>query len=191
MIEQILKESIKVKEKILNDKTFIEKIKKTASLIVECYKRNGKVLFAGNGGSAADAQHLAAELVGRFYLDRKGLKAEALSVNTSSLTSISNDYGFASIFARQIEANGDKGDVFIAISTSGNSPNIIEAIKVCKEKGIIVVGFTGNSGGKMKDMCDILINVPSEITPRIQEAHITLGHIICEIVEKELFGNKK
>ncbi len=189
MIEEIIRESIAVKEKIMNDKNLIHKISLIVEKIIECYKNNGKLLFAGNGGSAADAQHLVAELVGRFYLERKALKAEALSVNTSTITAIGNDYDYSKIFSRQLEANGDKGDIFIGFSTSGNSKNIIEAINICKEKEIFVIGFTGESGGKMQNMCDILINVPSNNTPRVQEAHITIGHIICELVEKKLFGN--
>ncbi len=190
MIKDRIKESIAVKEKILNDEKLLNNISLVAQKIIECYRNNGKVLFAGNGGSAADAQHLVAELVARFYLERKALKAEALNVNTSTITAIGNDYDYSKIFSRQVEANGEKGDIFIGLSTSGNSKNIIEAINVCREKGLFVIGFTGESGGKMKEMCDILINVPSSDTPRIQEAHITIGHIICEIVEKELFANK-
>lgn len=188
MIEERILESIKVKEKIIGDRELIKRIDSAATKILECYKKGKKVLCAGNGGSAADAQHIVAELVGRFYLERPALKAEALNTNTSTITSIGNDYDYSKIFSRQIEANGDKGDIFIGLSTSGNSKNIIEAIKVCKEKGLIVIGFTGESGGQMKDLCDILINVPSKDTPRIQEAHITIGHIICEIVEKKLFA---
>ncbi|MGC8765994.1 MAG: D-sedoheptulose-7-phosphate isomerase [Brevinematia bacterium] len=191
MIEERLIESIELKQRILSDRVLIERIKNAAEKIIECYKNNGKVFFAGNGGSAADSQHLVAELVGRFYLERKALRAEALSVNTSILTAVSNDYDFSRVFARQIEADAEKDDVFFAISTSGNAINVIEAIKICKSKGVFVIGLTGESGGKMKEMCDILINVPSSNTPRIQEAHITIGHIICEIVEARLFGDEK
>ncbi len=189
MVVDRLKSSIEVKEKIIKDSKLIEKIILSSEKIIECYKKGGKLLFAGNGGSAADAQHLAAELVVRFYLNRKALKALALNTNTSILTATANDFDFTQIFSRQIEANGDKGDIFIGFSTSGNSPNIIEAIKTAKEKELFIIGFTGETGGKMKEMCDILINVPSNDTPRIQEAHITIGHIICEIVERKLFEN--
>ncbi|MFO8068287.1 MAG: SIS domain-containing protein, partial [Bacteroidales bacterium] len=149
-----------------------------------------KLLLCGNGGSAADAQHLAAEFSGRYYLDRPALNAEALHVNSSFLTAASNDFGFEKAYARMIDAIGENGDVLIAISTSGNSLNILEAINEAKERQIFVIGLTGKTGGKMKNMCDIMINVPSEDTPRIQEAHILIGHIICEMVEKELFGEK-
>lgn len=190
IIEEIIKESIKTKQKILETKELISRIEKVSDRFVECYKSGGRIFFAGNGGSAADAQHLACELVGRFYLNRRALAAEALNTNTSSLTAISNDYSFKEVFSRQLEANAREGDVFVGISTSGNSDNIIEAIKKCREKNVFVVGFTGRTGGRMKDICDILINVPSDDTPRIQEAHILIGHIICEIVEKKLFGNE-
>jgi len=183
-----IKDSIEVKRKILSDKNLIETIKKVADKIIKTYKEDGKVLFCGNGGSAADAQHLAAELSGRFYFDREPLFAEALHVNTSYLTAVANDYSYEEVFSRLVKAKGRKGDILIGISTSGNSKNIIKAMEVANNFGMITVGLTGGSGGKMKDICKHLINVPSNDTPRIQEAHIMIGHIICEIVEQELFG---
>jgi D-sedoheptulose 7-phosphate isomerase len=155
--------------------------------IVNCYLNEGKVLFCGNGGSAADAQHLAAELSGRFYYDRAPLNAEALHVNTSFLTAVGNDYSFDEVYARMVYAAGKPGDILVALSTSGNSPNILKAAAAAREKGLIVVGMTGKSGGKLNPLCDLLLNIPSTDTPRIQESHITLGHIICELVESELF----
>ncbi|MDE3145568.1 MAG: D-sedoheptulose 7-phosphate isomerase, partial [Bacteroidota bacterium] len=147
-----------------------------------------KVLFCGNGGSAADAQHLAAEFSGRFYKDRKALPAEALHCNSSYLTAVANDYSYDVIYARLVDGIGVKGDVVIGLSTSGNSKNIIKAFEVANEKGIITIGFTGASGGKMKEISDYLFNVPSNDTPRIQESHIMLGHIICQLVEEKVFG---
>lgn len=191
MMEKIIsaiENSIAVKRKILKDKKLIEIIKTVAEEIVNAFKKDGKVLFCGNGGSAADAQHLAAELSGRFYFDREPLFAEALHVNTSYLTAVANDYSYDEVFSRLVKAKGRKGDILIGISTSGNSINIIKAIEVANKIGMITIGMTGETGGKMKDICKYLINVPSKDTPRIQEAHIMIGHIICEIVEKELFG---
>lgn len=189
-IENIIKSSIEVKQAVLNDKELLSKIEAAYEKIILMYKNGRKLLLCGNGGSAADAQHLAAEFSGRYYLDRPALNAEALHVNSSFLTAASNDFGFEKAYARMIDAIGENGDVLIAISTSGNSLNILEAINEAKERQIFVIGLTGKTGGKMKNMCDIMINVPSEDTPRIQEAHILIGHIICEMVEKELFGEK-
>ncbi len=186
-IRDVIKECISVKESILSDDILIANVEKAARTIVDCYRNGGKVLFCGNGGSAADAQHLAAELSGRFYYDRPALEAEALHVNTSYLTAVGNDYGFDLVFSRILSASGKKGDVLIGLSTSGNSANVIEAQKVAREKGMSVISFTGKGGGKMKELTDILLNVPSELTPRIQECHITIGHIICQMVEEELF----
>lgn len=183
----IIQESIKVKENIIADTGFIKKIETAACLCVESIRNNGKIHFCGNGGSAADAQHLAAELSGRFYYDRKPLNAEALHVNTSYLTAVANDYSFDMIYSRMIEASAKQGDILIAISTSGNSENIIRAIETAKQKKMIVIGMTGESGGKMATMCDVLLNVPSCCTPRIQESHIMVGHIICEIIESTIF----
>ncbi|RUM59933.1 MAG: phosphoheptose isomerase [Persephonella sp.] len=190
-IRKLLTESIDVKTKILNDENLINRIQETANLIIDTYLNDRKVLLCGNGGSAADAQHIATELSGRFKLDRKPLFAEALHVNSSFLTAVSNDYSFDVVYSRLLEAFGRKGDVLIAISTSGNSKNVVNAVSKAKELGIYTVGFTGKSGGKLKDLVDILINVPSDNTPRIQEAHITIGHIICEIVELKLSELRK
>ncbi|MBR6491483.1 MAG: SIS domain-containing protein, partial [Bacteroidales bacterium] len=170
------------------DSHFIKTIEDAKNAIVSAYRTGHKVLFAGNGGSAADAQHLAAELSGRFYLDRLPLDAEALHVNTSYLTAVANDYSYDNVYLRAVMAKAKPGDVLVAISTSGNSVNILNAMKYCKEHEIIIIGLTGKTGGKMKDWCDFLLNVPSTDTPRIQEAHIMIGHIICELVEKELFA---
>jgi len=186
MIACRLKESISAKEAVLADLATIEVI---ALAMTRCLKAGKRIYFFGNGGSAADAQHLAAELVSRFYLERKGLPAEALTTNTSVMTAIGNDYSFDRIFARQIEASGADGDIAFGISTSGNSPNVLEAMKAAKEKGMIRVGFTGAGGGRLKEFTDHCFCAPSGNTPRIQEVHITVGHILCEIVEKEIFGH--
>ncbi len=188
-IKQKIEESISIKQKILESSSIIENINKAAQMIIESYRENkGKIFFAGNGGSAADAQHLAAELVGKFYLEREALAAEALTVNTSVLTSIGNDYAFNRVFARQLEANAKKGDVFVGLSTSGNAENILSALEMSGKIGVKTIGLTGETGGKMAGLCDLLIKVPSKDTPRIQESHIMIGHIICEIVEKEMFS---
>jgi len=187
-IQNHIEESIKTKERILQNSILMQNIFNVTEVIIDAYKDGKKTLIAGNGGSAADAQHIAAEFVGRFHFDRPALASIALTTDTSILTAIGNDYGFDRVFARQIEANGNSGDVFIAISTSGNSANIIEALKVCKDKDIISVGLSGESGGKMAEFCDYMIKVPSNITPRIQESHILIAHIICATVEEALFG---
>ena len=188
LIKKSIAESIATKQAILEDAVFQSKIEEAARLFIATFQADGKVLFCGNGGSASDAQHIAAELSGRFYIDRPPLYAEALHVNSSFVTAVANDYGYEAVFARMVAAAGRPGDILVAISTSGNSPGIVNAIEMAKEKGMTVVGMTGATGGKMKDCCDLLLNVPSTDTPRIQEAHILIGHIICEIVEKELFG---
>jgi len=162
-----------------------------SQVVTDAYQKGKKTLLAGNGGSAADAQHIAGEFVSRFYFDRPGLPSIALSTDTSILTAIGNDYGYEKLFSRQIQAHGNTGDVFIGISTSGNSPNILKALAECKEKGVISVGLTGASGGKMAELCDYCIKVPSPETPRIQEVHILIGHIICCIVEENIFGGLK
>jgi D-sedoheptulose 7-phosphate isomerase len=190
MIRNIIKESINVKEAILADERLISNIEKASEIIIETYRNGGKVLFCGNGGSAADAQHLAAELSGRFYYDRPALESEALHVNTSYLTAVGNDYSFDLIYSRILSASGKAGDVLVGISTSGNSKNVLEAQKVAKEKGMKVISLTGEGGGKMKEMSDCLIDVPSKLTPRIQESHIMIGHIICQIVEQTLFSKQ-
>jgi len=174
-----------VKEK-MTDPAFVSVVEKAAEMILRTYRDGKRLFLAGNGGSAADAQHLAAELVSRFFKERKGLPAEALTVNTSVMTAIGNDYDFDRIFSRQIEASGSAGDLFVAISTSGNSPNIIQAIRTAREGGLAVLGMAGKDGGRMKGLCDTLIIIPSDITPRIQEGHILCGHILCEIVEAKL-----
>ena len=188
LIIRRIRASIKVKEGLLeHGKT----IKDISQAILKAYVSKKKVILFGNGGSAADAQHIAAELSGRFYLDRPSLPAIALTVNTSSLTAIGNDYSFSEIFSKQLEGLGNKDDIAVGISTGGNSENVIKALKLAKRKGLIAVGLTGKSGGKMKKVVDLCLCVPSDNTPRIQEAHITVGHIICEIVEKELFNHEE
>ncbi len=187
-IRSIIQSSIDVKIEILNDNNFIERIDGSCDLITNALKEGKKLLFCGNGGSAADAQHLAAEFSGRFYIDRKALPAEALHVNTSYLTAVANDYGYDLVYARIVDGIANEGDVLIALSTSGNSTNIIHALEKAKEKGMLTIGLTGKSGGKLKSICDILFNVPSEDTPRIQESHIMIGHIICQLVEEKYFN---
>ncbi len=186
-VKNIIKESIEVKEAILADTDFLKNIEKAALLCVESLQKGGKIHFCGNGGSAADAQHLAAELSGRFYYDRPPLNAEALHVNTSYLTAVANDYSFDNIYSRMLQASAKENDILFAISTSGNSSNIIKAIETAKEMKMNIVGMTGTTGGMMAGKCDILLNVPSRCTPRIQEAHILIGHIICEIIESTIF----
>lgn len=186
-IQQAIEDSIKLKQSLLEDTYFMEQIQRVIDLIVQAYKENKKVLFCGNGGSAADAQHLAAELSGRFYYDREPLYAEALHVNTSYLTAVANDYAYEDVYARMLKASGQKGDVIVGISTSGNSQNVVKAFEIAKQKGMSVVALTGEGGGKMGEMADILLAVPSKDTPRIQECHIMIGHIVCEMVEKALF----
>ncbi len=187
-ISNIIKASIDVKQHIIEDDVFINKIQQCVELITFAFKNGNKVLFCGNGGSASDAQHLAAEFTGRFYKDRDALFAEALHVNSSYMTAVANDYSFDVVYSRMLNGIGKTGDVLVAISTSGNSTNIINAVKTAKEKGMITIGFTGETGGKMKDICEVLINVPSSDTPRIQESHILVGHIICQLVEQAYFN---
>ncbi|EDP2720661.1 TPA: D-sedoheptulose 7-phosphate isomerase [Campylobacter jejuni] len=187
-IKEHFQESILVKEQILKDENLITLIKNASLEVIKAYKNGNKTLLAGNGGSAADAQHIAGEFVSRFYFDRPGIASIALTTDTSVLTAIGNDYGYENLFARQVQAQGVKGDVFIGISTSGNSKNILKALEFCKQKEIISIGLSGASGGAMNELCDYCIKVPSTCTPRIQEAHILIGHIICAIVEEELFG---
>jgi len=185
-----INQTLRVKQNILKDNKLIEKIDEITRAIINAYKENKKVVLFGNGGSAADAQHLACELVGKFYLERKALAAIALTTNTSELTAVANDYNFNRVFARQVEALVNSGDIVIGITTSGNSLNVIEGIKEAKLRGAIAIGFTGASGGKLKENVDYLLTVPSEDTPIIQESHIMVGHIICYLVEKELFGGQ-
>ncbi|MCX8143299.1 MAG: D-sedoheptulose 7-phosphate isomerase [Bacteroidia bacterium] len=180
-------ESVSTKQKIIQDNVLLEKIELLTNKIIQCYQNNGKVLWCGNGGSAADAQHLAAELSGRFYYDRQPLYSEALHVNTSYITAVANDYSYDEIFARLVKAMIQPQDILIGLSTSGNSKNVINALIEAKNKGAYTVGFTGETGGKMKDYVDLLINVPSKDTPRIQEAHMMIGHTVCQLVEQILF----
>jgi len=189
IIKKSVNNSIKIKNEILNNNNLLKIINEVSEEIINAYKNDNKVLFCGNGGSAADAQHLAAELSGKFYINREPLFAEALHVNTSYLTAVANDFSFDEVYSRLVKAKGRKGDILFGISTSGNSINVIKAIEIANKIGMITIGLTGETGGKMKDICKYLINVPSNDTPRIQEAHILIGHIICEIVERELFKN--
>lgn len=188
LISDYIEGSIQTKKEL--QKTKIKVIAQIAELIIDAYRQGKKIIWFGNGGSAADAQHLACELVSRFYIERKALASIALTTNTSELTAIANDYDFDRVFARQVEALVNSGDIVIGITTSGNSPNVIEGIKEAKHHGATTVGFTGATGGKLKGIVDILLTVPSEETPYIQEAHIMVGHIICYIVENELFGDE-
>ncbi len=186
-IKKHLQESIAVKEKILADASLLAAVEKVATTIVNAYKQGKKVILFGNGGSAADAQHIAGEFVGRFYKERKPLPALALHANTSVVTAIGNDYGYDAVFTRQVDAHAVAGDVVIGISTSGNSPNVVTAIQKAKEKGAFTVGLTGGKESQLSRAADVCLRVPSQDTPRIQEAHITLGHIICFLVEQTLF----
>ena len=186
-IKRIISESISTKQRILDNQDLLMRIDAFRSAIVSAYRNGAKVLLCGNGGSAADAQHIAAELSGRFYLDRKPLYAEALHCNSSYMTSVSNDYGFENVFSRAVEAMAHKGDVLVGLSTSGNSANVIRAFEKAREMGVTTIAMTGSNGGKIASLSDLLINIPSEDTPRIQEAHIMIGHIVCELVEKEIF----
>jgi len=189
-IKSKIKASVDLKTSLLSNDAILGTVNAVTSDIINCYKHDGKVLWAGNGGSAADAQHLAAELSGRFYYDRPPLFSEALHVNTSYTTAVANDYSYDEIYARLVKAMGRKGDILIGLSTSGNSGNVVKALEVANSLGIITVGFTGETGGKMKDLCKYLINIPSKDTPRIQECHMLLGQTICELVELNLFPKK-
>lgn len=188
-IQDIITTSLSVKEQVLNDERLIQTVATITDVITAAFQRGNKVLFCGNGGSAADAQHLAAEFSGRFYLNRDALPAEALHTNTSYLTAVANDYSFDVIYARLIKGLGNKGDILVGLSTSGNSKNILLAFEQAKANGMITVGFTGESGGQLKPLSDYLLNIPSTDTPRIQECHMLLGHIICQLVEEKYFTN--
>ena len=188
LINKAIQNNVEVKNKILGDAEVLANIEKATEEIEKAFKNGNKVLFCGNGGSAADAQHIAAELSGKFYLNRNPLFAEALHTNSSFLTAVANDYSFNEVFGRAVKAMGRKGDVLIGISTSGNSLNIIKAIETANKLKMVTVGLTGYDGGKMKNLCKYLIKIPSQDTPRIQESHILIGHIICEIVEKNIFS---
>jgi D-sedoheptulose 7-phosphate isomerase len=192
MIEQIksvIRASIDVKTSLLNDEVMLSKMQEVVNIIVQTFRNGNRVYFCGNGGSAADAQHLAAELSGRFYKNRQALPAEALHCNTSYLTAVANDYGFDVIYARLVEGICLEGDVLVGLSTSGNSANIMNAFAVAREKGVFTIGLTGSTGGRLKELSDYLFNVPSNDTPRIQESHIMIGHIICLLVEDQYFSN--
>ena len=187
-VRSIIQASIDVKKQLLADEALVAKIRTVSEKVAEVFKAGGRVYFCGNGGSAADAQHLAAEFTGRFYHDREPLPAEALHCNTSFLTAVANDYSYDQIYERAIKAQGRKGDVLFGISTSGNSKNILLAQIEAQKRGMTVISFTGATGGKMKDCCDYLFNVPSTDTPRIQECHILIGHIICQLVEEMMMA---
>ena len=187
-IKELIQSSIEVKQSLLQDEAFVKQIETVVEVVTNAFKNGNAVYFAGNGGSAADAQHLAAEFSGRFYKDRKALPSDALHCNSSYLTAVANDYSYDVIYSRLLEGIAKKGDVLVGISTSGNSGNIVKAFEMAASMGVITVGFTGANGGKMKNMANYLINVPSNTTPRIQESHILVGHIICELVEENIFG---
>ena len=187
-IQSIIESSIAVKQQYVNDPAFLQKINDAVTLVATAFKNGFKVQFCGNGGSAADAQHLAAEFSGRFYKNRKALPSDALHCNSSYVTAVANDYSYDDIYSRLVEGTMYKGDVLVGISTSGNSGNIVKAFEMAKTMGISTIGFTGALGGKMSELSDVLINVPSTDTPRIQESHILIGHIICELVEAQLFA---
>ncbi|HPY81420.1 MAG TPA: D-sedoheptulose 7-phosphate isomerase [Bacteroidales bacterium] len=186
-VKEAIEENIELMNSILHDTIFMSQISQLADIMVKSLRRGGTIFFCGNGGSAADAQHLAAELSGRFYFDRAPLPAEALHCNTSYLTAIANDYGFEHVYERLIRGNGKKGDVLVGLSTSGNSLNITKAFETAKNLDITTIAFTGENGGKLKEIADYILQIPSTDTPRIQEAHILIGHIICELIETEMF----
>ena len=188
-IKDIIHASIDVKQQLLTDENLVHQIHTVTEVITKAFQNGNAVYFAGNGGSAADAQHLAAEFSGRFYKDRKALPSDALHCNSSYLTAVANDYSYDVVYARLLEGLAKPGDILVGISTSGNSANIVKAFEMAKTIGVTTIGFTGQKGGKMKDIGDYLINVPSNTTPRIQESHILVGHIICELVEINIFGN--
>lgn len=186
-VKEVIRQSITVKQAVLADERLLATVELATQVCVETFRSDGKVLWCGNGGSAADAQHLAAELSGRFYFDRDPLFSEALHVNGSYVTAVANDYSYDEIYARMVRAAGRKGDVLIGMSTSGNSGNIIKALEAARTLGVRTIGMTGETGGKMRDLCDFLINIPSQDTPRIQECHMLLGHLMCELIEAAMF----
>lgn len=188
-IKQIIQSSIDVKQQVLQNEALLQTVQAVTDALVAALKKRSRLYFCGNGGSAADAQHLAAEFSGRFYTDRKALPAEALHCNTSYLTAVANDYSYDVVYARLVEGICNEGDVLVGLSTSGNSANIVRAFETARAKGVVTVGFTGAAGGLMKGLSDYLINVPSTDTPRIQESHILLGHIICQLVEEQYFNS--
>jgi D-sedoheptulose 7-phosphate isomerase len=180
-------EAQRVMSAMLADEVLVSTVQASADACIRCFQQGGKILLAGNGGSAADAQHIAGEFVSRFAFDRPGLPAIALTTDSSILTAIGNDYGYEKLFARQVQAHGNKGDVFIGYSTSGKSPNILRAFEESRARGLVCIGLTGNRGGAMRELCDYLLEVPSSDTPKIQEGHLVLGHILCGLVEQALF----
>lgn len=188
-IKKCLSSSVENFTYVLNDTNIHTKIEKIIDLSVKAFRNDKKMLFCGNGGSASDAQHIAAELSGKFYIDRPPLNAEALHVNSSFITAVANDYGYDEIYSRMVQASGRAGDILVGISTSGNSTNVIKAIKKAKEIGIITIGFTGKKIGEMDSICDVIIKAPTNDTPRVQEIHILIGHIICEMIEEKMFPN--
>ena len=188
-IQDIISASLETKKRLLDDESLLNTIGEVISVITNAFRSGNKVYFCGNGGSAADAQHLAAEFSGRFYRDRKALPAEALHCNTSYLTAVANDYGYENVYSRIIEGIGKKGDVLVGISTSGNSQNILQAFEAAGKKGMTTVAFTGSGGGQLNGKVDYLLDIPSTDTPRIQESHILVGHIICQLVEQSYFDN--
>ncbi len=189
-IKHCISESVTVKSQLLKDERMLQLIGELVDVIVTIFRNGNHIYFCGNGGSAADAQHLAAEFSGRFYINRDALPAEALHCNTSYLTAVANDYSYDVIYSRLIQGIGKEGDMLIGLSTSGNSANIVQAFDTARKKGMVTVGFTGGSGGLLKDRSDYLVNVPSSNTPRIQEAHMLIGHIICQLVEEQYFGKQ-
>ena len=188
-IKKCISSSVENFTRIFDDRDILDQIERIVLLCIESYKSDNKILFCGNGGSAADAQHIAAELTGRFYLNRSPLYAEALHVNSSYMTAVANDLGYTETYSRILEACGRKGDMLFGLSTSGNSPNVVRALQKANEIGLTTIGLTGISGGEMNNICDFIIKVPSDDTPRIQEAHILLGHILCQLIEEEMFPN--
>jgi len=189
-IKQAIQQSIELKQKILQDKEMLQTIEQVSATCVRALQKGNQILFCGNGGSAADAQHLAAEFSGRFYFDREPLNAEALHVNTSYITAVANDYSYHEIYSRLVKAKGHQGDILFGLTTSGNSENVIRALETARSMEITTIALTGEKGGKAKNLSDYLFNVPSNDTPRIQEAHILIGHIICELVESKMFNNQ-
>jgi D-sedoheptulose 7-phosphate isomerase len=187
LLQSRITASVQLKQQLLSNTQLLETVTKVASMAADAYRNGNKVMWCGNGGSAADAQHLAAELSGRFYYDRPPLNSDAFHVNTSYLTAVANDYSYDQVYSRLVQAMCRKGDILIGLSTSGNSGNVVKAFEKAREMGVITVGFTGETGGKMKPFTDYLINIPSTDTPRIQECHMLLGHTLCEIVEQQLF----
>lgn len=186
-IRQQIDEARRISSAMLADEGLVTRLEEVSRACIACYQKGGKILLAGNGGSAADAQHIAGEFVSRFAFDRPGLPAIALTTDTSILTAIGNDYGYEKLFARQVQAHGQAGDVFVGYSTSGKSPNILLALQEARTRGLITVGLTGNRGGPMRDLCDHLLEVPSDQTPKIQEGHLIMGHILCGLVESAIF----